>query len=63
MIKESIPEKMLCLIALVGQLTRSEKLDLASLAHGKTRRLAFTFEDDKIRVQQGHDIAIVRLLF
>jgi len=36
-----------------------EKFDLASLAHGKTRCLAFTLENDKIRVLQGHVIGIV----
>ena len=55
--EEPTPEKIFCFVALVAQFTRGEELDLASLAHGKTRRLEFAFENDKIRVRHEHSVA------
>lgn len=57
--EESTPEKILCFVALVGQFTRGEELDLASLAHGKTRCLAFAFENDKIQIRHEYSVAQV----
>jgi hypothetical protein len=48
MIDKLAPEICFRFTGVICQLTRSEELDLAFLAHGKTRRLPFAFEDDKI---------------
>ena len=56
---ESAPEKNFRFVTLVGQLTGSEELNLTSLAHGQTWRLAFAFEDNKIRVQHRSSVAQV----
>ena len=43
MIDKPTPEICFRFSGVICQLTRSEELDLASLAHGKTRRLPFAF--------------------
>jgi len=58
-LNESAPEKIPRFVTLVGQFTWSEELNLTSLTHGQSWRLAFAFEDHKIRVLHGSSVAQV----
>ena len=51
MAHESAPEIYLRSSRIVHQFLRSEELDFAFPAHGKTRRLSKALEDGKIRVR------------
>jgi hypothetical protein len=53
------PAQEICFrfFGVVCQSTGSEELDLASLAHSKTRRLSFALEDDKIGVWHGDSVS------